>query len=621
MQQVCDGNYHCPGKDDEIQCDEKRCPISCVCGYRSYDKNDGLSQSILEISCPKDWTMLLNELPQITESLTLSGNNLSSLEPATFKTFNHMEILSLAGNMLTNIRVHTFAGLSNLLWLDLSHNKIQYLEMSEDQVQPILDGNDTNKDVSTSFSGLQSLQTLDLSQNKMVVLTSHIFHELPQLKELFLFDVPLLNLEADVFYGLTELRTLVLVRSNTDIADLDVDTNGFRGLYALKSVYVDDHAMCCYFNQLKECTTLEPQPPLFNCGSLMQNSLLRISMWFLGFSAIFGNVIVVLLRATETSKTATHAKQRLFICSLALSDSLMGVYMIILASADSYYGDEYFRKSDQWRTGPICKLAGFLGLLASEASVFFITLISVDRYLSVVFPFSQIKLRSKSSKISIAVLWMLAFVVALLPVLFAGPDSDFYDLSDVCIGLPLITRPASFKIESSGIGNQLAFDLPVAKDSQPAWYFSIAIFLGLNLVCFMAILMCYIFILISALRSGKQAGRKESTKYEIKLAVKMAAIVGTDFLCWFPVIMMGILSQTGAVVIPLDAYVWSVVFILPVNSSLNPYLYTLATVFSERNSLARKSTSGMNMTISSKVITGSVVSSGVDRKISESNMN
>ena len=339
--------------------------------------------------------------------------------------------------------------------------------------------------------------------------------------------------------------------------------------------------MCCAFSHLSDCVTLEPLPPLFNCGSLMQNAALRVAMWILGVSAVIGNLLVAIFRIKETPENNTQIKQRLFICSLAVSDLLMGIYMLILAFADLYYADEYYIYSDGWRAGIVCKIAGFIGLFSSEASVFFITLISVDRFLSVVFPFSQIQLRSKSSKIVILTLWVVSFILSIVPILLAGPDSDFYDLSDVCIGLPLITRPARYNFEASGIADQVTFDLPVAEDSKPAWYFSIIIFLGVNLVCFLMIALCYVVIFVSVKNSGKAAGRKESVNDEIKMAVKMAAVVGTDFVCWFPVIMMGILSQTGAVVIPLDAYVWSVVFILPINSSLNPYLYTLASLVSD----------------------------------------
>ena len=167
----------------------------------------------------------------------------------------------------------------------------------------------------------------------------------------------------------------------------------------------------------------------------------------------------------------------------------------------------------------------------------------------------------------------------------AGPDSDLYGLSDVCIGLPLITRPSSYSVLTSAVGSQLSdqsFNIPVAEDTKPAWYFSIIIFLGINLVCFTIILICYIAIFIQVRQSAKGLTRSKESDDEIKMAIKMAVIVGTDFLCWMPIIIMGILSQTQMVVIPVVAYVWSVVFILPINSSLNPYLYTISSLISAK---------------------------------------
>ncbi len=346
---------------------------------------------------------------------------------------------------------------------------------------------------------------------------------------------------------------------------------------------MDDHTVCCYFDITVKCTTLQPQSPLFNCGSLMENVLLRVAMWVLGISAVIGNLAVVILRVKSRPTTDTHNKQRLYITNLAVSDLQMGVYMLILASADLYYGEDYFTHSEEWRNGPVCKFAGFLGLLSSEASVFFITAISVDRFVCIAFPYSSAgKYSVRTASIISIILWILSLTLAAVPIAIAGPNSDFYDLSDVCIGLPLITRPASFTFEDSGIDNELTFDLPVAQRSKPAWYFSIVIFLGINLVCFAVIFVCYFVIFICIRKSSLQLKLHNRLNDDMKVAIRMAAIVGTDFICWCPVIIMGILSQTGVIVIPLEAYVWSVVFILPINSSLNPYLYSIAAIISER---------------------------------------
>ncbi|XP_072037196.1 G-protein coupled receptor GRL101-like [Amphiura filiformis] len=427
--------------------------------------------------------------------------------------------------------------------------------------------------------------TLHLTDGNFPIPEPGVFKALKKLKALSLSRNRISYMTPRVFDGLGTLTWLILIRPKPDMsedADLVIESNAFHDIHSLETLFCDYHALCCFFNELEQCTTLEPVPPLFNCGSLMQNNILRISMWILGVSALIGNLFVLFFRVKEESPSTAHYKQRLFITSLAFSDFLMGVYMIILASADVYYGDDYFTHSDKWRSGLVCKAAGFIGLFSSEASVFFITLITVDRFICILFPFSDLKLRKGSSQIAIVLLWSLAVIVALVPILLSGPESDFYDLSDVCMGLPLITRPSSYSFHASDVNNQVTFDLPVAEDSKPAWYFSIAIFLVLNLVCFAIICVCYIAIFVTVKLSGKKVGREEKVQEDIKMAAKMAAVVGTDFLCWFPVIIMGILSQTGAVVIPLDAYVWSVVFILPVNSSLNPYLYTIASVISER---------------------------------------
>ena len=176
-------------------------------------------------------------------------------------------------------------------------------------------------------------------------------------------------------------------------------------------------------------------------------------------------------------------------------------------------------------------------------------------------------------------IWVIAFLLGFTTTYYASSESDLYDLSDVCLGLPLITRPTSYVIESrsiddtDGLHSTSSFNLPVPEEFKPAWYLSIAIFLGFNSVCFLFILICDIVMFVKV--KIKYSHVKDDDD-DLKIAIRMAVIVGTDFLCWVPVIIMGILSQTGMVLIPLQMYTWSVVFILPINSSVNPYLYTIA---------------------------------------------
>ncbi|XP_072017018.1 uncharacterized protein [Amphiura filiformis] len=536
MDEVCDGQIGCPGGDDETECDTKRCPADCKCAYQG---NQGTN---LQTDCSEGWSMeTITNMSRTTNTLTLTGGRISAVEPGLFKGMFALHTLSLEDNSVDRLEEGVFDGLANLTWLDLSRNNISKL-------------------------------------------IRHVFRGLPQLKELYLSDIPISTIQTDTFLEITKLEILVLIRQIITDTPIDVEKGGFRGLTSLKKLYVDDRFLCCHFESLKECVVLEQQPPLFKCGSLMQKTVLRISMWVLGISALIGNVFVVAVRVREKKTSPTHAKQSFLICNLAVSDCQMGIYMLILASVDLYYGDEYFVYSDQWRSSKLCKFASFVSLLSSEASVFFITLISVDRFICIVFPFGKFKFRGVSTKVATVIIWAIAFVLGLVPTLQAGPQSDFYDLSDVCIGLPLITRPSKYSIQSSDLGGPdsgRSFDLPVPDKFKPAWYYSIAIFLGINLVCFLAIFVCYVAMFITVKMSRKKVKQSQSQRDDIRIAIKMAAIVGTDFICWMPVIIMGVLSQTGAAVIPLEMYTWSVVFILPINSSLNPYLYTIASLVAD----------------------------------------
>ncbi|XP_072034439.1 G-protein coupled receptor GRL101-like [Amphiura filiformis] len=239
---------------------------------------------------------------------------------------------------------------------------------------------------------------------------------------------------------------------------------------------------------------------------------------------------------------------------------MMGIYMLIIASADTFYRGTYAFNAESWQTSGLCKFAGFLSVLSTEASVFFITIISIDRLFCIVFPLSHVALRPSSARIAAIFAWGLAFVFSILPLFpieYFKDELQFYGRSPVCLALPLTKyRPAG-------------------------WEYSVALFLCLNLAAFVVVALCYITIFVtvkkSRKRSSKGLGANENRVEEIQLALRMGLLIFTDFCCWMPIIIMGFLSLTGWVTLSNTAYVWIAVFVLPLNSALNPYLYTIAT--------------------------------------------
>ena len=199
--------------------------------------------------------------------------------------------------------------------------------------------------------------------------------------------------------------------------------------------------------------------------------------------------------------------------SLAMADILMGLYMIIITSAEVYYGNEFYLSAPQWRDSNMCRFAGFIGFLSSEASVLTLTLITVDRFISIMFPFGKLKIQHKGSLILVGAVWSFTIVLSLGLVIVTSDRPDVYGLSDVCLGLPL-----HVEAQSTGmlvISGNLLYDYHInyvttSISSRPPWLFSIIIFIGLNLVSFVFILVCYILIFIKLSRSSAKVRNTKS---------------------------------------------------------------------------------------------------------------
>ena len=308
----------------------------------------------------------------------------------------------------------------------------------------------------------------------------------------------------------------------------------------------------------------------------MQNTFLKVFIWIIGPISLFENGYVFFWQLQSTAKTETQITQRILIVNLAVSDFMMGVYMVILSCVDVFYGNEYFVYSDIWRESIGCRFLGFLTLVSGETSLLLLTVITVDRYLHLVFPFSSKHFTKKSANIAVAFVWFLTTALSLSASIAADPDSKYYALSDVCVGLPIVTRSPIH--EKSSLIKDTMFDRSFGDQfdsSTVSWYFSLVVFIGLNMSLSLVIIILYTITFVRVRKSHRAVVQTHNVKQELKMAVRMIGVAMSNFLCWFPIALLGILSQLELVVLQLDVFVWIVVFILPINAAINPMLYTL----------------------------------------------
>ena len=87
----------------------------------------------------------------------------------------------------------------------------------------------------------------------------------------------------------------------------------------------------------------------------------------------------------------------------------------------------------------------------------------------------------------------------------------------------------------------------------------------------------------TAVRSQSMAQQSNSDRRSKDLAVarRLFTVMLSDFLCWFPIGLLGLLASKG-VPVSGEVNVVMAIFVLPLNWALNPFLYSLSTMQARR---------------------------------------
>ncbi|XP_072035553.1 uncharacterized protein [Amphiura filiformis] len=556
-------------------------------------------------------------------TLNLSSNQLDEIPTGVFSTMTSLLTLNLSSNQLDEIPTGVFSTMTSLWHLDLSSNQLDEIPTGVFSTMTSLltlnlSNNHLNELMPSVFSILFSYVTghspytmyiLSLSHNNLSMLYSGTFYKQTALEYLEIQHNQLKFLAQDVFHNLTwlinldlsvnkltqiptELLLYCINLERLDLRDnplLRIEPNTFVSLNETANVIVSDPSTCCFTSA--NCMCDKAPSPFLTCKRLLPYYGLRIAIWFACALAIFGNILVFYFRYKQ--KQQGNKVQFLLITNLSISDFSMGIYLVILISVDMYYTHYFPSFSESWRASILCRITGAFSVLSSEASTFFITLITIDRFLGVKYTFSGRRLSTKVARVLVALLWFVALGISIAISALPQGNLDFYAVSEICVGLP-ITRLHNHILNETEVPLALNRPYPwrskvytstqvnaVPTGSRAAMYFSIAI-TGLNMACFLVVGYCYLAIFFSARQTSRNAGRSTNLKEEIRRAMKIFALVFTDFCCRMPIGVYSILVQAGAVEDDPVAYAWIATLALPINSAINPFLYTLPTVISSR---------------------------------------
>ncbi|XP_043918389.1 relaxin receptor 1 [Protopterus annectens] len=506
--------------------------------------------------------------------LYLSDNKISFLIPGVFQDLINLQWLVVYNNRINNIAAETFLGLRSLVFVDFLNNTLTHLpddhlcqfmpkidwmdfegnhirELKETAFQScnltvlVLRRNDISFLNKNIFSPLRWLVDLDLSFNKLETLPPDIFKNLIKLDQLNLSYNPLKKIHDNQFDNLINLRSLCL--EGFEIPN--IDTRMFKPLSKLDYIYFKKFQYCGYAPHVRSCKPNTDGISSFE--DLLANTILRVFVWVVSAVTCFGNLFVICTRPYIRSENKLHATS---IMSLCCADCLMGIYLFVIGAYDLKYRGEYNRHAHSWMDSVQCQIIGSLAMLSTEVSVLLLTYLTLEKYICIVYPFKCLAPGKCRTVSLLTIIWIVGFMIAFIPLVSKELFKNYYGRNGVCFPLHS-EHTETFVVQ----------------------VYSVVIFLGLNLMAFIIIVFSYASMFYSIHQTGVMTKEFSShLKNEVTLAKRFFFIVFTDALCWIPIFVLKVLSLLE-VEIPGTISSWVVIFILPINSALNPILYTLTT--------------------------------------------
>ncbi|XP_045467187.1 relaxin receptor 2-like [Harmonia axyridis] len=483
-------------------------------------------------------------------SLSLTYNNLSRIAAEAFDHLKQLETLDLRGNRIKTIENRLLLPLQRLEKLLLQQNLIEVIGPDTFPPLPLnslsLVDNLLQELEPRTFSALGELRFLFLSGNHLAVLRRGVFANLSNLEVLALNDNAIKKIEIGVFEDTLNLSSLKLEHNKFRMLDKRV----LLPLKKLPYIYFDRFELCMAATHVRVC--YPKGDGISSQEHLLDNPVLRASVWIMGGIGCTGNIIVLLSRLIVPTNNVVHS---LYLRNLALSDLLMGIYLFTIAGVDHHYRGVYLMHEFTWRHSLMCNLCGFLSTLSCESSVLILTLVTWDRFVSVTQPLARRQPSAKTASLTLLVLWSFASLVSFAPLSEVTEEyfgDEFYGSNGVCLSLHIHD--------------------PYAK----GWEYSAMMFILVNAVALTFISYAYMRMINEIKASGVACRSTRQSQDSDKVAQRFGIIVLTDSLCWVPVIIVKMTALSG-VAIPQDLYAWLAIFILPINSALNPILYTLTT--------------------------------------------
>ena len=340
----------------------------------------------------------------------------------------------------------------------------------------------------------------------------------------------------------------------------------------------------------------------------------KAAFWIMGFIVLFGNASVVVDSAKFLKKQTVldfAIFQRVIILNISIADFVMGVYLITIAAFSQAFSGIYGTVDHEWRSSLRCSIIGSLTVVSSEASCFFMILLTSFRLINVYKPIESQTFSLLPWKLSIVATWLLSIFLSIIPMIGVAPSyfvhsilfsSRFHQngtievaqLKQFMCRYALLSNTTLKDYENDLKSIEMFFKnnfqegLPVRKfgyysetsvcmprfyvaNGEVSWEYSLSL-ITVNLLCFIFIAVGYLEIYRRSNKMAVSIRSNRSEQQAARMQRRIARIIATDFCCWIPISIMAY-ARLGFDFSNI-IYQISAVFLLPINSALNPFLFS-----------------------------------------------
>ena len=525
---MCDGWPQCPQRDDEWLCD-MTCPVQCLCQGHAFQ-------------CPQPFSAHL--YPQL-RFLDARG---SGMTPSDLR--NNTYVINL---ILAHSSISFLSGMvcPNLKYVDLSYNNLTSIVLDvfltlENLQSLSLRGNPlTSISVTAQHLHQHTLQKLDLSRTHLDTFDSRIVRHFPGLQYVDVSFSSLKSVGPGGFQSVPRLKEVDLRGNMINTFPFGI----FRELNELSLVLSPDYRLCCEDvipNNFPATTCLAPKYLMSSCKNMLQPKTYSFIFWLVTTVASVGNLVCFIGQGHNVMKRIQQEPSvAVFMGCLQSANFCMGIYSAIIAAADEAFRGQYLHHEDRWMNSVACKVAGFLSLLSSEASILTLLLLTLDHLVVVCVPHSTYRFSRRSAAVACGLTWFVGLLLASIPLLPALSHWGNYGQTALC--------------------NLMMYDRRRLKKGFGLFHITVIINSFLCIVCSFALVTIY-------RAAPKQRILVNSDKNPIyasvNLLIKIAII---DSAAWFLITTASVLSLVG-VAESEEINIFMAVFVLPLNSAVNPLL-------------------------------------------------